>query len=144
MAATALAQGAWIVAYRRVTEAIGANVWVFATIAAVIMFLIVFTFRDAHGVNTIYKWVTPGDDKVLLGKSAFLNKGMFVGFTLVALGLWAFFGRKFRALSLAQENAPKNDAKIYWKVFRLGGLFLPSLRWKSRFERRNLGIAMLQ
>lgn len=124
MSAVALAQGAWLVAYRRVMEAIGANVWVFATIAFIVMLLIVFTFRDAHGVNTIYRWVTPGDDKILLGKSGFLNKGMFVGFTLVTLGLWSFFGRKFRAMSIAQESAPQNDTKIYWKVFRLAGIFL--------------------
>ena len=127
-AAVALAQGSWIVAYRRVPEAIGANVWLFGTILAVIMFLIVFTFNihgaDGSVVNPIYKWVNPAGDKILEGKSAFLNKGMFVGFTLVTLGLWAFFGRKFRALSIAQESAPKNDTKIYWKFFRLSGVFL--------------------
>src|ERR1700741_3542395 len=57
MAAASLAQGGWIVTYRRVTEAIGANVWIFASILALVMFLIVFTVRDAHGVNPIYKWV---------------------------------------------------------------------------------------
>jgi hypothetical protein len=126
-AAVSLAQGAWLVAYRRVPEAIGANVWVFGSIAAVVMLLIVFTFKDANGVNTIYKWVTeaePGKDKILFGKKIFLNKGMFVGFTLITVALWSFFGRKFRAMSIAQESAPKNDTKIYWKVFRLSGLFL--------------------
>jgi hypothetical protein len=106
-AAVTLAQGSWIVAYRRVPEAIGASVWVFGAIATVIMLIIVFTFRDSHGINTIYPWVTPGNDKVLLGKSAFLNKGMFVGFTLITLGLWSWFGFKFRAMSVAQESAPK-------------------------------------
>ena len=124
-AAVSLAQGAWLVAYKRVPEAIGANVWVFGTIAAVIMFIIVFTFKDSHGVNTIYPWVTPAkDDAILNGKSAFLNKGMFVGFTVVIVALWAFFGHKFRAMSIAQESAPKNDTKIYWKVFRMSGVFL--------------------
>jgi hypothetical protein len=127
-AATSLAQAAWLTAYRRVPEAIGANVWLFGSIAAVIMLLIVFTF-NVHGVdgkivNPIYQWVNPAGDKILEGKSAFLNKGMFVGFTLVTIGLWAFFGRKFRAMSIAQESAPKNDTKIYWKVFRLSGVFL--------------------
>jgi hypothetical protein len=124
MSAAALAQGSWIVAYRRVPEAIGANVWVFSVIAAVVMFLIVFTFKDSHGINTIYGWVTPGKDPILLGKAPFLNKGMFVGFTLATLGAWSFFGRKFRAMSIAQESAPHNDTKIYWKVFRLGAIFL--------------------
>jgi Ni/Fe-hydrogenase subunit HybB-like protein len=49
---------------------------------------------------------------------------MFVSFTVIALGLWAYFGYKFRAMSIAQESAPKNDTKIYWKVFRLSGVFL--------------------
>lgn len=123
-AAVSLAQGGWLIAYRRVPEAIGANVWIFGTIATVIMLLIVFTFRDAHGINTIYQWVTPGDDKILNGKSAFLNKGMFAGFTIVTVALWAYFGHKFRAMSIAQESAPKNDTKIYWKVFRMSGVFL--------------------
>ena len=127
-AAASLAHGGWIVAYRRVPEAIGANVWLFGAIAAVIMFLIVFTF-NVHGVdgkiiNPIYQWVNPIGDKVLEGKSIFLNKGMFMGFTLVTLGLWAFFGRKFRAMSIEQEKAPKNDTKIYWIVFRLSAVFL--------------------
>jgi hypothetical protein len=123
-AAVSLAQGAWIVAFRRVPEAIGANVWVFGTIATVVLFIVVFTFKDSHGVNSIYPWVTPGEDKILLGKSPFLNKGMFVFFTLATVGLFAFFGNKFKQLSLDQEKAPKNDTKIYWKVFRLSGLFL--------------------
>ena len=123
-AAVSLAQGGWIVAYRRVPEAIGANVWVFGTITAVITFLIVFVFRNSAGLNPIYEWVTPGNDKILLGKKPFLNPGMFVCFTIVAMALWAFFGRKFRAMSIAQESAPKNDTKNYWKVFRLSGLFL--------------------
>jgi len=123
-AAVSLAQGAWLTAYRRVPEAIGANVWIFGTIAAVVTFCIVFGFRDHAGNNTIYPWVTPGTDKILLGKKAFLNPGMFVGFTVIAVALWAFFGHKFRAMSIAQESAPKNDTKIYWKVFRMSGLFL--------------------
>jgi hypothetical protein len=124
-AAVSLAQGAWIVAFRRVPEAIGANVWIFGSIALLVLFGIVFTFTDSHGMNTIFPWVTiPKGDKILEGKSAFLNKGMFVGFSLVAVGLWSYFGRKFRAMSIAQENAPKNDTKIYWKVFRMSGVFL--------------------
>jgi hypothetical protein len=122
-AASSLAQGAWLVAYRRVPEAIGANVWVFGTIAAIILFLIVFVF-NINGTNPIYEWVHPGNDKILQGKSAFLNPGMFVGFTLVTVFLWSFFGYKFRALSIAQESAPKNDPKIYWKNFRWSGVFL--------------------
>lgn len=123
-AVTTLAHGAWIVSFRRVPEAIGANVWIFGTIAFIVTCLIVFVYKDSTGHNPIYPWVTPGADKILIGKKPFLNTGMFVGFSAVTVGLWAFFGKKFRAMSIAQESAPKNDTKIYWKVFRMSGLFL--------------------
>ena len=127
-AAVNLAQGAWLTAYRRVPEAIGANVWVFGLITLIVTALIIFGFHtrgvDGKTVNTIYRWVYPEGDAILMGKKNFLNKGMFIGFSMVTVGLWAFFGRKFRAMSIAQESAPKNDTKIYWKVFRLSGLFL--------------------
>jgi len=128
LAATSLAQGAWMVAYRRVPEAIGANVWLFGAIAAIVLFLSAFVFRvhDAAGIatNPIYKWMTPGDDHTILGKHNFLNPTVFVIFTLVTIGLWSFFGRKFRAVSLQQDAAPKNSTKIYWRNITLAGLFL--------------------
>lgn len=122
-AAASLAQGGWIVAYKRVPEAIGANVWVFGLIAAIILLFIAFGL-NVDGHNPIYHWVHPEGDAILEGKSAFLNKGMFAGFTIVTVGLWAFFGRKFRALSLAQEKAPKNSTKIYWTMVKWSAGFL--------------------
>jgi hypothetical protein len=122
-AAASLAQAEWIVAYRRVPEAIGANVWLFGLILIVVSFIVVFVFKvDGH--NPIYEWVYPKGDKILEGKAAFLNPGMFAAFTIITVGLWAFFGRKFRAMSLAQEKAPKGSTKIYWSMVRLSGAFL--------------------
>lgn len=127
LAASSLAQGGWIVAYRRVPEAIGANVWLFGIIATVVMFLIAFTFRihtPEGDINPIYRWMTPGHDEIIKGKSAFLNPGMFAGFTVIAIGLWAYFGFKFRSISLAQDAAPRNSTKLYWRNITFAGLFL--------------------
>lgn len=122
-AAASLAQGAWIVAYKRVPEAIGANVWLFGIIAGVVLLLTAYTFKiDGH--NPIYHWMTPHGDKILEGKSAFLNAGMFAGFTIVTIALWSFFGRKFRSISIAQESAPKNSTKLYWSMFKWSAGFL--------------------
>jgi hypothetical protein len=127
LAATSLAQGGWIVAYRRVPEAIGANVWIFGLIATIVMLLVAFVFRihtDAGDVNPIYRWMTPGKDEIIHGKSAFLNAPMFAIFTIIAIGLWSFFGLKFRQLSLQQDAAPRNSTKIYWRNITFSGLFL--------------------
>ncbi|MBL7683182.1 MAG: quinol:cytochrome C oxidoreductase [Flavipsychrobacter sp.] len=122
-AAASLAQGGWIVAYKRVPEAIGANVWVFGIIAAAILIFIATGF-SVDGHNPIYHWVHPEGDKILEGKSAFLNTKMFIIATIVTIALWSFFGRKFRALSIAQESAPKNSTKIYWTMFKWSAAFL--------------------
>jgi len=120
-AAAGLAQASWIVAYRRVPESIGANVWIFGLIALVVLFCIVFGLGE-H--NPIYHWVHPHGDTILEGKSPFLNKGMFAGFSIVTVALWSWFGIKFRSMSIAQETAPKNSTKIYWRAVAMSGAFL--------------------
>lgn len=127
-AASSLAQGGWIVAYRRVPEAIGANVWIYGLITLIVLFGAAFGFK-IDGENPIYKWVTATDshgpmDHIIKGKSNFLNAGMFIGFSVVTIGLWAFFGWKFRAISIQQDSAPRNSTKIYWRNITLSGLFL--------------------
>jgi len=122
-AAASLAHGGWIVAWKRVPEAIGANVWIFGIITAIILFCIVFLFNPG-GHNPIFHWVHPEGDKILEGKSSFLNPVMFVGFTIAAVGLWSYFGRKFRSLSLQQEAAPRNSTKIYFRTMVVAALFL--------------------
>src|SRR5690606_28516274 len=72
----------------------------------------------------IFHWVHPGDDKILQGKEPFLNKGLFAAFSVAAVGLWSFFGLKFRSMSIKEESAPKNSTKIYWGVVALSGAFL--------------------
>src|SRR5690625_2962961 len=104
-AASSLAQGGWIVAYRRIPEAIGANTWIFGIITLVILFSIVFIVPDK---NLIYHWIEPGDDKVIQGKTAFLNPTMYALFSIVTVGLWSWFGIKFRNLSIAQESDRKS------------------------------------
>lgn len=121
MAAVAMAQGSWIVAYRRVTEAIGANVWIFAIILMVVVTCIIF---GVGGENHIYHWLHPEGDAVLEAKSPFLNKGMYFGFTIATLIGFSYFGRKFRSMSLEQEKAPKNSTKIYWRTIVVSALFM--------------------
>lgn len=116
IAAASLAQGGWIVAYRRVPEAIAANVWIFAIIAFIIMLGGIFMAHDP-----IYSWVGTTDHH-LLEKSFFLNPVTYIVFTLIVFALWSFFGMKFRKMSLSEDAAPRNSTKIYWKTVVVSGI----------------------
>src|ERR1043165_2488701 len=91
------------------------------------MLVIAFVFRihtPDGDINPIYRWMTPGNDEIIHGKSAFLNPRFFAIFTICVIGLWSFFGLKFRQLSLQQDNARKGATKLYWTNVTFSGLFL--------------------
>ncbi|HPI54808.1 MAG TPA: quinol:cytochrome C oxidoreductase, partial [Chitinophagaceae bacterium] len=122
LSATSLAQGAWIVAFRRIPESIGSIVWVLAAIAGAVLLTIVWTGND-H----IYKWVKPGyiEDNSLNGlKNFFLSKNFFTIWTLLTLGLWGWLGVKIRDLSVKQDSEPKGSTKIYWLNFKYSAGFI--------------------
>lgn len=122
LSATSLAQGAWIVAFRRIPESIGSIVWVLAAIAGAVLLTIVWTGND-H----IYKWVKPGyiQENSLNGlKNFFLSKNFFTIWTLLTLGLWGWLGVKIRDLSVKQDSEPKGSTKIYWLNFKYSAGFV--------------------
>ena len=94
---TTLAMGGWQVAFRRVPEAISTVVPVFSVLALLIFLGIVF-----GGQHHIYHWLDKEHvehDKILKGKSAFLNPTFFFAWTIITLAVWNFVGRKMRQLS---------------------------------------------
>jgi hypothetical protein len=118
MAAAGLAQGGWIAAYRRIPESIGANVWIFGLIALVVMFCCAFVAK-----TPIYEWVNHHEGFTTT-KSFLLNPTSFVIFSIIFIGLWSWFGRKYRSMSLQEDKAPRNSTKIYWKMVALSGGFM--------------------
>ena len=94
---TTLAMGGWQVAFRRVPEAISTLVPIFAILALLVFLGIVF----GHQTH-VYHWLDKEHvetDKILKGKSAFLNPTFFFAWTVITLGVWTFVGRKMRQLS---------------------------------------------
>ena len=80
------------------------------------------------GIHHIYHWMdndAVANDKILLGKSGFLNMGFYllaIGFGLV----WYFFANKFRTLSVQQDESG-NDPSYPWysKMKVYAAIFLP-------------------
>jgi hypothetical protein len=99
--ATTLAMGGWQMAFRRVSEAISVAVIPLGLIAFVILMALVFGHK-----HHIYHWLTPHGDKILEGKSAFLNPTFFTVWTVLSIGLWILLGYKMRAISRELDNNP--------------------------------------
>jgi hypothetical protein len=103
--ATTLAMGGWQLAFRRVTEAVSVAVIPLGIIAFIVLICLVTV--DPH----IFHWLHPQGDKILEGKSAFLNKPFYIIWTALAIGLWMVLGYKMRQLSRELDNNPLPDAE---------------------------------
>jgi hypothetical protein len=97
---TTLAWGGWQMSFRRVPEAISTAVIPLGIISLIVLVCLVAT--DPH----IYHWLHPHGDKILEGKSSFLNSGFFYTWTVLAIGLWTILGIKMRKLSRELDEAP--------------------------------------
>ena len=101
--ATTLAMGGFQMAFRRVSEAISIAVIPLGIVALVV--LIALCVVDPH----IYHWLHPKGDKILEGKSGFLNSGFYIIWTILTIGLWIVLGKKMRQLSHELDNNPLPD-----------------------------------
>jgi hypothetical protein len=101
LCATTLAWAGWTQSFRRVVEAISVLVIPFGILAFIVLMGIVFGHQ-----HHIYHWLTPGDDKVLLAKSGFLNPTFFTVWTVITIGGWIFLGRNMRRISREVDENP--------------------------------------
>jgi len=104
---TTLAHGGWQMAFRRVPEAISTLVPVFSVLALVVFLSIILGHR-----HDIYHWLDTeavAKDKVLRGKTPFLNPVFFLGWTILALTAWSLIGAKMRQLSSRADSAMNRE-----------------------------------
>jgi hypothetical protein len=99
--ATTLAMGGWQMAFRRVSEAISVAVIPLGIIAFIILMSVVFGNQ-----HHIYHWLNPKGDRILEGKSGFLNPRFFAIWTTLSIGLWILIGIKMRSLSRELDENP--------------------------------------
>ena len=105
LCATTLAWAGWTQSFRRIPEAISTLVPIFGVLALIV--LLGNVFRDQHD-NTIYHWVNTEHvkhDKILLGKSGFLNPTFFAVWSFVSVLGWSFLGWRIRQHS-AEADQP--------------------------------------
>ena len=123
---TTLAMGGWQVAFRRVTEAISSLVPILGVLMLVVIVSIVFGHR-----TDIYPWLDTQHvetDKILKGKTGFLNPTVYTIASILAIVLWAFIGKKMRQFSLESDEKGAMDyetgKKWIWKNVTWGAAFV--------------------
>lgn len=128
LAATAIAYAGWHTAFKRIWE--GMSLFLpFGLVGIAIV-----GFAGKAGIHHIYHWMdndAVAKDKILLGKSGFLN----FGFYLAALGfglVWWFFARKFREFSTQQDESGNDKSYPWYKKMKVyGAIFLPIAGFSS-------------
>ncbi|CAN5512901.1 hypothetical protein BH10BAC3_BH10BAC3_35490 [soil metagenome] len=101
LCATTLAWAGFTVSFRRVTEAISTLVPIFGILALIVLMALVFGHQ-----HHIYHWLTPEGDKVLEGKSGFLNPTFFTVWTIITIAGWSYLGYNMRKISREADENP--------------------------------------
>ncbi|MBP6512310.1 MAG: quinol:cytochrome C oxidoreductase [Bacteroidia bacterium] len=117
-----VAEVGWSAVIYRPLEAMGQSL----PIAGIIMIIII-----AFGGQQIYHWMGDGltdpnsanYDKIIAGKSAFLNPGFFWVRVILYFVIWSFFARLFRSNSLKMDEG-SDSVGAYLRNRRSGAAFL--------------------
>lgn len=99
---TTMAMAGWVVAFRRVSEAISSVVPILGSIMVVVLACLIFGER-----TDIYHWLDKeavASDHILKGKSGFLNPKFFAIWSFITIFLWWFLGKKMRSMSLESDK----------------------------------------
>ena len=73
----------------------------------------------------------PEYDKILHGKSSFLNKNWYFFGTIIVVGAWIFFSRKFRQLSLDEDQNGDGSYAHHKNLRVYAAIFLPIVGFSS-------------
>jgi len=113
LCATTLAWAGWTQSFRRVVEAISVVVIPFGILAFIILMALVFGHQ-----HHIYHWVDSAavaEDKILTGKSGFLNPTFFTIWSVITIGGWILLGRNMRRiLAEADDNIMDGEEAKKW------------------------------
>jgi hypothetical protein len=127
---TTMAMAGFVVAFRRVTEAISSVVPILGILTFVILMAIIW-----GGRTDIYHWLdpklydknSPSFDAILNGKHGFLNPVFFTIWSAITVLLWWLLGKKMRSMSLQSDKDGPMDyetgKKFIWNSTVYASLF---------------------
>lgn len=97
-----ITNSSWGVVFRRISETFTANIWIWAIFIIPILF----------GIHNLYHWSHPElleygteeYDKIVAGKSPFLNSTFFIIRQVVYFAIWGFLGYKLHKVSVQMDK----------------------------------------
>ena len=129
LAAFTTAYAGWHTLIKRVWEAFSLFL-----ILGLVFFLIIIAGMWT-GTHDLYHWAMegiaeaghPNFDRILAGKSSFLNPLVYTVGTIVVLLAWYFFARNLRSISVAEDENGANDSNFthHRKYRNWAAIFLP-------------------
>jgi hypothetical protein len=112
----------WYTTFKRVWESMS----MFLIVGLVLMLIVALGVY--FGWNHLYHWAdaeSVANDKILKGKSGFLNRNFYLVGTVFFIGLWYFLISKIRALSVAEDTDGDSDFSHHHKMRVYAAVFLP-------------------
>ena len=116
LCATTLAWAGWTQSFRRVAEAISVLVIPFGILCFIVLMGLVFGHQ-----HHIYHWLDKeavAADKILSGKSGFLNPTFFTVWSIITIGGWMLLGRNMRRISREADDNPMSTEEGKKWIFK--------------------------
>ncbi|GAA5220488.1 hypothetical protein [Membranihabitans marinus] len=117
-----IAYSGWQTVFKRLWEAYTQ----FLIVGLILMAIIIVGLFG--GFHHLYHWndaASLASDTLLQGKSGFLNAGVYTVLTLGIVGVWYFFARKIRALSISEDGQTTFSRITHQKLKKWSAGFLP-------------------
>ncbi len=112
----------WYVQFKRVWEAYS------LFLLPGFILILIFGIAAALGWNHIYHWADPeavAQDKILSGKSSFLNFKVWFILTISAGAIWYLIARKLRSLSIAEDQSGTIEFNYHKSMRVYAAMLLP-------------------
>ena len=122
LSAFLIAQAGWYTYFKRLWEAKAQ----FMIVGLILMLPVVLGVW--FGWHHLYHWADHSEvlkDEILLHKSSFINPTWFTIASVVVVGLWWLMARRFRMLSIKEDNNPSINFGEHKKQITLAAIFLP-------------------
>jgi hypothetical protein len=111
-----VAGAVWSTPYRRISEFLSVIIFILPFMAVILFF----------NMHNLFEWMNPSvvkADKVLQGKSSYLNLNFFILRTAIIIGVWFLFYWLIIRNSNIQDDT--KDQKLTTKNIRISAIFLP-------------------